>query len=78
MLVIFFLLGMERVIYTLKATESIATRVDKNVSSKLAFVADCISRIESNIGDTLIKRGRSMYCTQDRTKGYVFSVSKAY
>ncbi|MBP1562086.1 MAG: hypothetical protein J6C96_12705, partial [Oscillospiraceae bacterium] len=51
---------------------------DANRSSTFAFVADCISRIESNIGDTLIKRGRSTYCTQDRTKGYVFSVSKAY
>ncbi len=42
------------------------------------YTLECIARIESFIGESLIKRGRSTYCTTDRKKGFVFSSSKAY
>ncbi len=70
-------------VQTEEALSSAVVHTTSNISpstrsSTIAFAADCVCRIESYIGESLLKRSRSAYCTKDHKKGYVFSSSKAY
>lgn len=47
-------------------------------SKKVKFVDKCVVRLAQEVGDELIKMGRSTYMTSDGKKGFVLTTSKAY
>lgn len=56
----------------------VSPKVKPVESKKVKFADKCVVRLAQEVGDELIKMGRSTYMTSDGKKGFVLTTSKAY
>lgn len=56
----------------------VSPKVKPVESKKVKFADKCVVRLAQEVGDELIKIGRSTYMTSDGKKGFVLTTSKAY
>lgn len=56
----------------------VSPKVKPVESKKVKFADKCVVRLAQEVGNELIKMGRSTYMTSDGKKGFVLTTSKAY
>lgn len=56
----------------------VSPKVKPVESKKVKFADKCVVRLAQEVGNKLIKMGRSTYMTSDGKKGFVLTTSKAY
>lgn len=56
----------------------VSPKVKSTKSKKVNFADKCVVRLQQEVGNELIKMGRSTYMTSDGKKGFVLTTSKAY